>query len=281
MNLKEKFFLGKEDTKIFYLQDIPSNAKAIIIIAHGYMEHSGHYIDFASKLVEKNYGVCILDWRGNGKSEGEHGDINDFFLYVEDLKYLITNLNKYKKLIITYGHSMGGLITFLYGLIYPKDIKGQIFASPALGFPPLCKYIPKNIFQKIGRTVPVIKFKKLPFGINLAVKNKKFADKFAKDTLSNKFGTARFFDQFLRCGIEYAQDHAYQYEINSLFLLGTSDYVIPIKNTLTTLNKIPDFNKKVIVYKDCMHDLLHDEEYTINKILKDIFKWLKFITKEH
>ncbi len=146
MNLKEKFFLGKENTKIFYLQDIPSNAKAIIIIAHGYMEHSGHYIDFANKLVEKNYGVCILDLRGNAKSEGEHGDINDFFLYVEDLKYLITNLNKYKKTIITYGHSMGGLITFLYGLIYPKDVKGQIFASPALGFPALCNYIPKKIY---------------------------------------------------------------------------------------------------------------------------------------
>ncbi len=272
MNLRPTFFEGEDGTEIFYLVDIPKNAEAIIIIAHGYMEHSGRYVDFANQLVQNNYGVCILDHRGNGHSGGERGDVQDFFLFVSDIKFLINKLKKYNMPIITYGHSMGGLITFLYGLKYPKDVQAQVFSSPALGQPPLCEHIPKVIYQKIGAGLPLLKIKRL--GINVAVKDKLCRDQFRHDTLCNSYSTVRFFDQFLRCGIDYVSNNAYKYEKPSLFLLADTDYVIPIEQNIKVLKKISNLTKTVKVYKNCMHDLLHDEAKNVQAVSKDVLSWL-------
>lgn len=40
------------------------------------------------------------------------------------------------KAIFTFGHSMGGLITFVYALVHPeRNMKGQVFSGPALAAP--------------------------------------------------------------------------------------------------------------------------------------------------
>ena len=277
MNLIESYFYGANDTKIFYRRDIPYHARAIMIIAHGYMEHSGRYIEFADQVVAQNIGVCILDHRGNGRSEGDEGDIEDFFLFVEDIACLVTNLKaKYNKPIITFGHSMGGLITFLYGLKYQDKVMGQIFSSPALGVPLGCKYLPQSLYEYIGH-IPGVKF--IRIGEEIAVRNKEFLQQFKADVDCNDYATGRFMDQFLRIGVHYALDHAKEYNVNSLFLLGEADHVIPIDRNQSILSKIECESKQVIVYPKCMHDLLHELDEEREKVTKDIFMWLEQLLK--
>lgn len=277
MNLVESYFYGANDTKIFYRRDIPSHAKAIVIIAHGYMEHSGRYIDFAGELVSRNIGVCILDHRGNGNSEGDEGDIEDFFLFVRDIKYLVTALKKYDKKIITFGHSMGGLITFLYGLKYPQDLYAQVFESPALGVPLGCKYLPQSLYEHIGQ-LPGVKFYRI--GQEFSVRNKEFLKQFKADEMCNEFATARFMDQFLRIGMQYALEHASEYSGKSLFLLGEKDHVIPIDRNQSILGRMTLANKQVIIYPKCMHDLLHELDEERSKITSDIINWLEDVIEK-
>lgn len=272
LNLIESYFYAIDDTKIFYRRDIPSSSKCIVIIAHGYMEHSGRYIDFAEKLVAHNIGVCIIDHRGNGRSEGAKGDVEDFFSFVTDIKVLTTKLKKYNKKMITFGHSMGGLITFLYGLKYPEDIVGQIFSSPALGVPLGCKFLPQSLYEHLGQ-IPGAKIYRM--GQELAVRNKIFLEKFKGDTECNEYATGRFMDQFLRVGMQYAIVNAHQYKVKSLFLLGDADHVIPIDRNQSILSQIIVADKKVMVYKGCMHDLLHDLDENITIITENILSWLQ------
>ncbi|MEG0352127.1 MAG: alpha/beta hydrolase [Cellulosilyticaceae bacterium] len=271
MNLIESYFYAIDDTKIFYRRDIPSSSTCIVIIAHGYMEHSGRYIDFAEKLVANNIGVCIIDHRGNGRSEGEEGDVEDFFSFVTDIKALTTALSKYNKKIMTFGHSMGGLITFLYGLKYPGDVIGQIFSSPALGVPLGCKFLPQSLYEHLGQ-IPGAKIYRM--GQELAVRNKMFLEKFKDDIDCNEYATGRFMDQFLRVGMQYAIVNASQYRVKSLFLLGDADHVIPIDRNQSILTKITKADKKVVVYEGCMHDLLHDLDENIECVTEDTLKWL-------
>ncbi|ONI45148.1 hypothetical protein AN641_04700 [Candidatus Epulonipiscioides gigas] len=272
MNLKEKYFYGKDGTELFYLTDIPKNAKGIVIIAHGYMEHSGRYIEFANLLVTDGFGVCIIDHRGNGRSKGARGDIDDFFIFTNDIKILISSLQKYNKPIYTYGHSMGGLIMFLYGLKYKNDLNGQIFSCPALVEPKFCHYFPRGFYQMMGTNFPMYKIKR--GGINVAVKCPEFKKVFKKDMLVNKNSTARFFDQFLRKGIQYAASNAINYDLKSLFLLAENDYVIPLEDNEKIIDNIPNINKTKKIYNKCMHDLLHDDNENVKIITQDILKWL-------
>lgn len=275
MNLLEGYFYGKDDTKIFYRKDVPYTSKCIVVIAHGYMEHSGRYLEFAQELIKNNRGVCIIDHRGNGNSEGTKGDIEDFFDFVEDLNGVIEKLLLYGKPIITFGHSMGGLITFLYGLKYKQNLYAQIFSSPALGVPMGCKNLPQVFYENLGHMAPQLKIHRM--GEELSTRNEVYVKAFKKDKVPNDYSTARFMDQFLRCGVDYAKAHAQEYRIKSLFLLGEKDLVIPISRNREILEKMPFKDKKVIEYKACMHDLLHDLEDEVIKIEKDIMTWLEEI----
>jgi lysophospholipase len=272
MNLLEGFLYGKEDTKIFYRKDIPSSSRAIVVIAHGYMEHSGRYIAFAKELVKENIGVCIIDHRGNGKSEGERGDIEDFFDFVEDFHRVISSLRCYQKPIFTFGHSMGGLITFLYGLKYPKLLTGQIFSSPALGVPIGCKNLPDAFYEGIGHLLPELKIHRV--AEELATKNRYYRKIFKEDKVPNEYATARFMDQFLRVGVNYGKEHAKEYELKSLFLLGEKDLVIPIDRNHEILQQIVFEGKEIIEYPNCMHDLLHEVDEIVNKVIADLIGWL-------
>ncbi len=279
MNLKEGYFEGKDGLPIFYSCDIPHTSSAIIIIAHGFMEHSGRYIEFADHLVSNGYGVCLLDHRGHGRSKGTRGDIDDFFDFVVDMKCLVKLLENYDKPILTYGHSMGGLITFLYGLEYPTDLVGQVFASPALAPPKVCTYLPTQFYEMMGSKFPQVKIKR--GGINVAVKSPNFKKQFRQDAMVNKYSTARFFDQFLRKGMAYAHDNAAKYNIPSFFLVAGKDYVIPVSGTNSIIDSISNFKKTTKLYSNCMHDLLHDESNYVKEVIDDVLKWLdKMLDKE-
>ena len=280
MNLMEQYFYGKDGVKLFCRKDIPSKCKCIVVIAHGFMEHSGRYIDFGKVLVAHNIGVCIVDLRGNGFSEGIKGDIEDFFDFVEDLHCLIQDLqHTYKKPIITYGHSMGGLITFIYGIQHKEELIGQILASPALGVPIGMKHLPTAFYENLGCIAGDLKIHRV--GEGLATRNEVYIEAFKEDKVCNTFATMRFMDQFLRRGVEYAIEHAKEYAIPSLFLLGTKDLVIPISRNRDLVKKIPFEDKQMIEYESCMHDLLHDLDREVQKIQEDIIRWIEKLIEKH
>ncbi|MGL4797868.1 MAG: lysophospholipase [Cellulosilyticaceae bacterium] len=272
MNLLETYVYGKDDKKIFIRKDIPSQAKVIIVIAHGYMEHSGRYVDFAGKLVQHQMGVCLIDHRGNGRSEGPEGDIEDFFDFVEDMKCIVDYLKPYGKAIVTFGHSMGGLITFLYGMKYPDTITGQIFSAPALGVPTGCKNLPSVFYESMGSLMGDVKIHR--GGESIATRNEMYMKAFKKDAETNSYATLRFMDQFLRVGILYAREHVAEYTKSCLFLMGDKDFVIPISRNRDMLKKMVCEDKTIIEYPGCMHDLLHDLDEEVAKITQDILGWL-------
>lgn len=273
MNLLESYIYGKDDMKLFTRRDIPSQAKCIVLIAHGYMEHSGRYIELAKKLVEAQIGVCIIDHRGNGHSEGAEGDSDDFFDFVEDMACVVRYLTRYDKPILTFGHSMGGLITFLYGLKYPDTLSGQIFSAPALGVPAGCKNLPKIFYESMGAMFGNLKIPRV--GESLATRNVMYTEQFKHDTENNTYATMRFIDQFLRVGIDYANTHVEAYSLPCLFLMGDKDFVIPISRNREIFEKITTSHKQVIEYPGCMHDLMHDLDEMVAKIVQDVIEWLK------
>ena len=277
MNLLESYIYGKDDVKIFTRRDIPSKAALIVVVVHGYMEHSGRYIEFAEHLVNNNIGVCLIDLRGNGRSEGPEGDIEDFFDFDYDLHCIIRSLEKYHKPIVTFGHSMGGLITFIYGLKHPVTISGQIFSAPALGVPIGCKNLPAIFYESVGALMGNAKVPRV--GEHIATRNEFYMKAFMKDTETNDYATLRFIDQFLRCGVEYAHSHAEAYCMPSLFLMGNKDFVIPISRNREILKLIPEVNRQVIEYPGCMHDLLHDLDEEVKRITSDILRWLDYHAK--
>ncbi len=61
--------------------------KCVVVISHGYAEHSGRYEHVAERLCREDVGAAVIgvDHRGHGRSEGERVMISDVAEYAADL----------------------------------------------------------------------------------------------------------------------------------------------------------------------------------------------------
>lgn len=113
-------------------------AKAVLLINHGLVEHSGRYGRFAAFMARNGYHVYAHDHRGHGHTTSDDGVIGRFARYDGDSKVLadVKAMRDFAALqhpdlpIIVFGHSMGGLIALNYAVSNPNDYQAlAIFNS--------------------------------------------------------------------------------------------------------------------------------------------------------
>lgn len=274
MNLINKYFINSKGLRIFYRTDVPFDAKAIVIISHGYAEHSGHYIELCDFLVKNNFGVYAIDHRSHGQSEGKRGHIDSFFDFISDFDALVSMIkeNHPDKAIFTFGHSMGGLITFVYALVHPeRNMKGQVFSGPALAAPWGLYKVPMTFYDIVGKTIPKAKVYRIVK--RRASRNYQYFKEFQNDPYDLKYSTIGFLKEFLYKGISWAQENSEKYDLPCLFLQGTADKIIPYERVQSTFERISSKDKTLKLYEHCYHELIHEPER--EEIMKDMLEWLE------
>jgi alpha-beta hydrolase superfamily lysophospholipase len=135
---KEGNFKGYKDFNIYYQCWLPEKkAKAVLLIAHGFAEHSGRYGNVVNHFVPKGYAVYALDHRGHGRSDGERVHVDDFNEYIKDLKtfFNIVRKENSKDKIFLIGHSMGSVIALLYTIEYQQELAGLVTSGGGLARP--------------------------------------------------------------------------------------------------------------------------------------------------
>eukprot|EP00041_Stephanoeca_diplocostata_P016601 m.327781 g.327781 ORF g.327781 m.327781 type:complete len:343 (+) comp20421_c0_seq1:61-1089(+) len=121
-------FKNRHDNEVFYRQwsrgGDEAKPKAFIVGIHGYGEHSGRYTWVAEQLTTLGVTFIMADNIGHGKSVPEQENLgkallnyNDLVDTVEDLVKHCDAMQSHRKLpFFLFGHSYGGLQTFLTGL---------------------------------------------------------------------------------------------------------------------------------------------------------------------
>jgi acylglycerol lipase len=143
MRHQEAFFSGYQNFNIYYQWWLPeSRPRAVLLVAHGFAEHSGRYSNVVNYFIPRGYAVYALDHRGHGKSDGERVQFDNFHDYVVDLKTffdIVRQKNPDEKIFLV-GHSMGSVISLAYALEYQHELAGLITSGGGLikpGDPPM------------------------------------------------------------------------------------------------------------------------------------------------
>jgi len=132
MEHHEGRFRGVNDHEIYYQSWRPDHApRAVLLLAHGYAEHSGRYQNLVGYIVPRGYAVSALDHRGHGRSDGERVQVDHYTDYLTDLKtfFDIVRAENPSEKIFLLGHSMGAAISTAYTPKHQHELAGLILSG--------------------------------------------------------------------------------------------------------------------------------------------------------
>lgn len=113
---------------------VPKKAKAVMVITHGFGEHSGRYHPMAETLAAQGIAVISLDLEGHGKLTPKKGVVRSYDIFHADVSLLLDEARaRFKDLpVFLYGHSMGGGLVLNYGLTKAPDVAGYLVSAPLI-----------------------------------------------------------------------------------------------------------------------------------------------------
>ncbi|MCQ2466934.1 MAG: alpha/beta hydrolase [Clostridia bacterium] len=133
-------FESYDNKNIFYRYVLAKDAKASVVILHGYTEFVQKYYETAWYLLNSGYNVYLFDMRGHGLSDRETEEkhfahINSFDDYVKDLESFIDQIvipTSDGKPLYAFSHSMGGAVVLCYMCDHPDVFEKSVFCSPMI-----------------------------------------------------------------------------------------------------------------------------------------------------
>ncbi|WP_422485292.1 alpha/beta hydrolase [Gudongella sp. DL1XJH-153] len=266
-------FIKMRDGYEIYFRDEPAqNPKGVITITHGFAEHCSRYDHVSNYLIREGYSIIRYDLRGHGRNK-KRGRLNRFEDYVDDLAEIVQMVSeKYPHLPqITLGHSMGGLITALYGIEHPNLVTAQILSGPTVGKLPSAEKLQPGMMKFLSGIAGGWKLKN-PVDEGLCGKEGVYED-YINDPLVLHKVSLELYYQFLFRASEMILEGAKEYNYPCLIIHGKIDPIVPVEISRSFYNTISSQKKDLIEYDGLYHEILNEDKK--DEILDGIINWIK------
>ena len=129
---EKHIFTSNEEQKLtgYIYSKGDTEAKGLIVIAHGFGAGHNSYMDVADYFASNGYKVFAYDATGNDESEGE--SVKGFPQGIIDLDYALNYIKNIEELsdlpVMLWGHSWGGYSVCAVSKLHP-EVKGIISVS--------------------------------------------------------------------------------------------------------------------------------------------------------
>jgi alpha-beta hydrolase superfamily lysophospholipase len=129
----------------------PKEADRVVVIAHGFGEHSGRYLHVIDRLVADGAVVYAPDHRGHGRSEGPRAVVDDVEAMADDLHLVVQSAKDENPglPLVLIGHSMGGLMSIRYAQRHGSELTALVVSGPFLGNPMMAPLLEMEVLPDI------------------------------------------------------------------------------------------------------------------------------------
>jgi len=274
MRHSEGTFKAADGLNLFEQRWLPDgDAKAVVLIVHGYAEHSSRYTHTAEHLTHQGYAVYSFDLRGHGRSEGRRGYVRSFGKYLSDLRLFLKRVNEQEKAkpIFILGHSMGGTIVTLFSTMHSPDIRGLILSGPLLRMSDKISRSKRVLISVTGfftPKLPVIK----KINHRLISTDPNAAAKYDSDPLVYHGKLPARQGREINKAVNSIQKRMESVLLPLLILHGTGDSLVDMKGSKQLHARAGSTDKTLKLYKGFYHEVLNERGR--NQVLADIVAWL-------
>ena len=274
--LHEEDYLTSSDGLRLYRQSwLPDGPpKAVVVLVHGFTEHSGRYAPVAEELNRHGHAVDAIDLRGHGRSEGARTSIRSFDQYLADSRALLDFTARRRPGCprILFGHSLGGLIAARWAIEDGQaDVRGVVLSGPGLR-------VARNVFPWLRQLTPALnlllpRLRLVRMGCRNLSRDDSAVEQFRSDPLGchGRF-PVRTAAEIMRAGRQ-TLEKAERLRRPLLILQGTGDHVVDVDAVGEFFRRASSADKTLKLYDGFYHELFTDPDR--RQVLDDLLAWLQ------
>ncbi len=249
------------------------DARAVIVIVHGAMEHQGRYKWLIEMWRSEGYHVIIGDLPGHGlTTRARRGHINSFEEYIITVKDWVQEAYKYQLPVFLLGHSMGGLIAIRLLQLEEVDIAGLILSSPCLG---LLTY-PNRAVHAASAVLNVAypKFKSdAGLTIDMVTRNKEVREASLNDPLYITKVSVRWYRELLEAIKEAFNDIPELDDVPYMLMQAGDDQIVDKRQVREWFNYTSSSEKFYKEWSGLYHELFSEPER------EEVFSYAKYFVE--
>lgn len=273
--ISNEFLSPTDGITLFRHVLMPRSApRAIIVMAHGMLEHGGRHLDWAEIMVSQHQVALVLpDARGHGRSGGRPAWIERFDNFVSDyVQSLNDAANGFPNVpIYAMGFSMGGAIASLTALSENRPaLAGLILAAPAIRFRGPWFGTLYRVASFLDHLMPNLGVARP--GFNALSRDKELVRDYMQDPLVFHGKLRLHFATEILRAMKRIQRNAARLNEPLLVLQGTQDRVVTPEGADELVRMAESNDKTLHHYEGFYHALLHEPER--DQVLQDLSRWL-------
>lgn len=260
-------------SRLYHQSWLPDgDPKAVIILVHGYDEHSGRYQYFAKHCTARGYAVFALDHWGHGKSDGVNGFVPNFPVYHEGVDALLRQIPDTFATLpkILVGHSLGGLIAATYLLQNQSKFVAGVLSGPAIKAADEPSAFLRFISGLLSKILPKIGVIALDAS-GVSRDPQVVVDYEADPLVSGTKISARLGYEMMK-QMDYIQSKASSLTLPLLLLHGEADRLTAAEGSLFLHDNIRSSEKRLKIYPDLYHEIFNEPEK--DQVLTDMTDWI-------
>lgn len=247
----------------------PDRARGVVVIAHGFGEHSARYSHVGERLRHEGYAAYALDHNGHGRSEGRRGRIS-FVDAVADLDRLVDLAagQHVDRPVFLLGHSMGGSLALRYALAHGDRLTGLVVSGPLVQVEgrPAAKLLGR-LLGAVAPSAPVARLDP-----NLISRDPEVVRAYVEDPLVHHDPLpAATVSEFLRHAATLPEDVP-GITVPTLLMYGTADRLCDPRGAELVSERIGAADLTSIPYEGLHHEIFNEPER--EQVLDDLIGWL-------
>jgi lysophospholipase len=269
----EEGFLDVDGARLWTEDDVPTGARAHVLLLHGYADHLGRYRDFRDALLTERFAVHAYDQRGHGRTPGPRGHVRRFSDYLDDFDRCLARMRAQggESRAFVVAHSHGGLEAL--AAIQRRGtplVDGLVLSSPYLALAleaPAWKVAMARLLQGV---LPSLR---LPLDLDLSLlsRDDTWVRSTAADPLYNRVGTPRWFVESSRMQAEVLRRGS-GVQCPVLLTVGGDDRIASVPTAKRFLDTLGTSDRTLREYPGMRHEILN--ELGKEELFRDICRWI-------
>lgn len=235
-------------------------AKAVIVIVHGAMEHHRRYGWLIEMWRTSGFHIIMGDLPGQGiTSRSRRGHIESFDDYIFEVKDWVQAAYRYDLPVFLLGHSMGGLISIRLLQEEKLNIAGVILSSPCLGLVKTPSKILNALSIGLNIIYPSLRMNS-GLTVEMATRNLDVREADVNDTLYVTKVSIRWYRELMSAmKIAFEKLEAIQ-DIPMLVMQGGDDKIVNKATVREWFNHVQLSEKRFKEWPKCYHEIFNEPE---------------------